>query len=301
MGITGPAAWPGALQGVLRRAAGIGGKIWKKGEADDILFLAGGVAFNILLAGLPFFLLVAAGFGFLVGANDTVSSGEVARVIRDLFPDATPGNGSIFDPLVTDIVSTRGTATLLGVVAFIWFSTRLFGSLRGVFNRVFAVPKGRHIIVGKLHDLGLTLAATLLFALWITASAYIALARTRGVELLSTMGLHGRALMGPITYLTGRFVTFALLLIIFYALYTLIPNRKVRRGQALYGALVSATLFEVARFVFAWVIMKWNPASLYSGTVAAIVVVVFWVYYAALIVIVGGIASQVREEMRAAT
>lgn len=298
MGKAEPAAGPGTPQRVLSRAAAIGLKVWKKGEADDILFLAGGVAFNILLAGLPFFLLLAAGFGFIVGENDTVSSGEVARVIRELFPDATPGSGSIFDPLVKDIVRTRGTATLLGVLAFAWFSTRLFGSLRGVFNKVFAVPKARHLIVSKLHDLGLTIAATVLFTLWIGASTYIGLARSRGVELLAAVDLHGNVLMGPLTYVSGRLITFALLLIIFFALYTVIPNRRVRRGQALYGALVSAALFEVARFAFAWILVKWNPASLYSGTVAAIVVVVFWVYYAALILIVGGVASQVREEMR---
>jgi membrane protein len=300
LGTAGPAAWPGALKGVLRSAAGIGAKIWKKGEADDILFLAGGVAFNILLAGLPFFLLLAAALGFIVGSSETVSTGEVARVIRDLFPDGGPGAGSIFDPLVKDIVRTRTSATLFGVAAFAWFSTRLFGSLRGVFNKVFAVPRGRHIVVGKLHDVVLTFCAAILLSVWIASSAYIGLARTRGVELLSAVGLHSQAIMGTVTYLSGRLITSALLIGIFYSLYTIIPNRKVRRGQALFGAVVSAALFEVARLVFALVITKWNPASLYSGTVAAIIVVVFWIYYAALIVIVGGIASQVREDALAA-
>ena len=66
------------------------------------------------------------------------------------------------------------------------------------------------------------------------------------------------------------------------------------------GAGLFARLAAGLSLVFAWVLVKWNPASLYSGTVAAIVVAVFWVYYAALILIVGGIASQVREEMRTA-
>jgi membrane protein len=296
----GPAGGPGTLQGALGTAARFGHKLLTKAEHDDVLFMAGGVAFNILLAGLPFFLLLVAGIGLVVGTSDTASSASVARVIRDLFPDSTPGSGSIFDPLVRDIVDTSGKATVVGALALLLFSMRLFGSLRGVLNRAFAVPKGRHIVIGKLHDLGLTVAATVLFTMWVGLSAYVVLARTRGVELLARMGLHQEAIMGPVTYVSGRLLTFALLLGIFFALYTVIPNRKVSRGQAFFGALVGAALFEVARLIFTWVLLRWNPATIYSGTIAAIVIVVFWVYYAALIMIVGGMASQIREEMRAA-
>jgi len=93
-------------------------------------------------------------------------------------------------------------------------------------------------------------------------------------------------------------VAFMLLTAIFFALYKVLPNRKVRNRQALLGGLVSAAMFEVARAAFTWIILRWNPATLYTGTLAAIVIVVFWVYYGALIVIVGGEASQVRERAR---
>jgi membrane protein len=282
-------------------AADFGRKLWNKAEGDDVFFMAGGVAFNILLAGLPFFLLLVSGIGLIVGTSDTASSASVAQVIRDLFPDAGPGSGSIFDPLLRDIVNTSGRATLLGGLALVLFSMRLFGSLRGVLNRAFAVPKGRHVVISKLQDLGLTVAATLLLTAWVGLSAYFVLARTRGVELLAEMGLHSEAIMGPITYLSGRILAFALLLGIFFALYQVIPNRKVSRQQAFFGALVGAALFEIARLIFTWVLLTWNPASIYSGTIAAIVIVVFWVYYAALILIVGGMASQIREEMRQAS
>jgi membrane protein len=260
--------------------------------------MAGGVAFNLLLAGLPFFFLLASGIGFLLGTSEDASSGAVTGVVRDLFPDATPGSGSIFDPLVRDIVQTRGKTGAFSALAFLFFSTRLFGSLRGVFNRAFDVPKGRHVVVSKLHDLGLTLAATILFSAWVSLSAYFVIARSRGVEFLASIGLHDEAIMGTLTYASGRLLTFALLLGIFFALYTLIPNRKVSREQAFFGAFVGAALFEVARLVFTWVIMRWNPATLYSGTIAAIIIVVFWVYYAALILILGGMASQIREHLR---
>lgn len=256
------------------------------------------MAFNILLAGVPFFLLLASGLGYALGTSASASNTAVAEFIRGLFPLGADASHSVVDPVLRDVARTRGTAGLLGAVAFVWFSTRLFGSLRTVFNRVFAVPRGRGILLGKLHDIGLTLSATALVVVYITASAYIAFARTRGVELLAERGLRADDLMGPVAYAIGRVVTFVLLLATVYSLYKLLPNRPVRWQQALTGAAISAALFEAARWAFAYVVHRWNPATLYTGALAAIVVVVFWVYYAALIVILAAQASQVLEEMQ---
>lgn len=264
-----------------------------------MLFLAGGVAFNILLAGVPFLLLLAAGLGYALGTSDATSSGAVAAFVRDLFPARASGQGSVLDPLIEDLVRTRGAAGTFGAVAFLWFSTRFFGSLRSVLDRVFEVPHGRNILIGKLYDIGLTLSATALVVAWVASSAYVALARTRGVALLASLGLHGESVMGPLAYVAGRVATFALLIGVFFAIYTILPHRAVARGQAAFAALTSAILFEAARWAFALVIHRWDPGTLYTGTLAAIVTVVFWVYYAALIVLVGGEASQVRERMRA--
>ncbi len=278
--------------------ADFGRRLWKKATEDEVLFLASGVAFDILLAGVPFFLLLASALAYAFGTSATDANGAVAGFLRDLFPASAGGEGSVFDPAVRDVVRTRGAAGLFGAVAFVWFSTRLFGSLRLVFNRVFDVPTSRHVLIGKLFDVGLTLASTVLVASWVAVSAYIALARTRGAELLSRAGLPSDVILQPLTYITGRTVSFALLVAIFFALYKLLPNRKVRRQQALLGAVVSAALFEAARIAFAWVLHRYDPATLYTGTLAAVILVVFWVYYAALIMIVGAAASQVWESMR---
>ena len=41
-------------------------EVWRRIEADDATFLAGGVAFAVLLAGVPFVMLLAAGLGALL-------------------------------------------------------------------------------------------------------------------------------------------------------------------------------------------------------------------------------------------
>jgi membrane protein len=276
-------------------AADYARRIWHKGGKDDLFFLAGGVAFSILLAGVPFILLLGAGLGYVLNQSADVSSATVAAFVQNLFPATWSGDGSVLDPVLREVVRTRGTAGALGAVAFIWFSTRLFGSMRSVLVHVFEVPRGHGIVHGKLFDILLTIASTTLIVAWIVLSAYIRIARSSGVELLSELGLHAETVMGPVTYVVGRVVAFALLTALFFVLYKVLPNRKVRWQQAAVGGVTSAVLFEIARSVFTLVVHRYNPASLYTGTLAAVIVVVFWVYYAALIFVLGGELSQVHE------
>ena len=84
----------------------------------------------------------------------------------------------------------------------------------------------------------------------------------------------------------------------FFALYKFLPIRRVRAQTAWVAAVFTSVCFEAARTVFAFYTSTFNPASLYTGTLAAIVVVVVWVYYAALIFILGGEVGQVYELRR---
>ncbi len=137
----------------------------------------------------------------------------------------------------------------------------------------------------------------MLVVLWVAVSTYIALARSDGVALLNQLGLHAEQVMKPLTYIAGRIIAFrAALGGLFTVLYKILPNRRVRWRQSLVGGLTSAAMFELARSGFGFAVHHFNPASWYTGTLAAVIVVMFWVYYAALIFVIGGEISQVYEE-----
>ena len=112
-------------------------RLWHKGAEDDLFFLASGVAFNILLAGVPFFLLLSSGLGYVLNRSEDASSTAVADFLAQLFPSTFGSDDSLLDPALHDLVRTRGAAGVLGAVAFVWFSTKLFGSMRSVLLRVF--------------------------------------------------------------------------------------------------------------------------------------------------------------------
>ena len=87
-------------------------------------------------------------------------------------------------PILRDVVRTSGRVGLLSAAAFVWFSTRLFGTLRSVLVRVFELGQGRGIVVGKLYDVGYTLVSSVLIIAYLTLSAYMAIMRGQGSAAL---------------------------------------------------------------------------------------------------------------------
>lgn len=262
-------------------------RLWVKGGEDDLFFLAGGVAYNILLAGVPFFLLLIAGIGYVLEKPEADSTRDVLQFLGRLLPVGNGDGTSFLDPILRDVVATRGRVGLLSALAFAWFSTRLFGTLRSVLQHVFSVAQGRGIVVGKLYDLGYTVLSSLLLVVYLVLSAYLAVMSKSGSAILQEIGVDA-TMLGSVEYAIGRVLAFSVVVAIFFSIYKYIPPRRVPWRQALVAALTTSVLFEVARNLFVLLVQRFDPASLYSGTLAALVIVVFWAYYAALIFIVGG-------------
>ena len=274
-----------------------GKRVWDNSGEDNIFFLAGGIAFNILLAAVPFFLLLVTGLAYFLRQSPAASSAEVATLLDRLLPPHPETGESPVHKILNDVLTARGAVGLYSAVGFIWFSTRLFGSLRSVLADVFDIEQDRGIVQGKLFDIRLTVVSTLLVVLYTALGAYLTLATTRGIALLSRLGLQQARLSG-VDYWLGRVVGFGLLTAMFFALYKFLPNRKIRWRTALCGALVTSLLFELARNLFTAYVANFNPGSLYTGTLSALVIVVFWVYYSGLIFIIGGEVAQVYDMRR---
>lgn len=277
-------------------------RVWDNSGEDNILFLAGGIAFNLLLAAVPFILLLAAGITFLLplfmrGVDVTAGVDPVTQFIDRLLPAHAHGPDSQLDKLIASLVQGRGSVTLYSAIGFVWFSTRLFGSLRTVLANVFDIENDRGIIAGKIFDIKITIVSTLLFVANVLVSGYILLATKMGAARLRSLGIRGDV-MGTVEYAIGRGLAFLFIALMFFALYRYLPIRKVRPRVAFVATLFTSLAFEAARVAFSYYIRTFNPAGLYQGTVTAIVIVVVWFYYAALIFILGGEVGQVYELRR---
>jgi membrane protein len=272
-------------------------RVWDNSGEDNIFFLAGGIAFNLLLAAVPFLLLIVVGMATILHQPTSASSAEINALLDKVMPPHPESTASPIHGLLDDIIQARGAIRLYSAIGFIWFSTRLFGSLRSVLAEVFDIEQDRGIIDGKLFDIKITIIATLLIVGYTGLNAYLAVATTRGFKVLTTYGMRTEV-MGQLEYWLGRLLAFVFITTMFFALYKFLPNRRIRWQTALVAGLFTSAMFEIARNAFSAYVQSFNPGSLYTGALTAIVVVVIWVYYAALIFILGGEVGQVFELRR---
>lgn len=267
-------------------------RVWDNSGEDDIFFLASGISFNILLAVVPFFLLFATSLTYLLNQSTTAATAEIIDLMDRFLPPSAGADDVVVTRLVADIIKARGAVSIYSAVGFVWFSTRLFGSLRSVMGEIFDVEIDRGIIDGKLFDVKVTLLSSLLFVVYTALSAYLAFASTRGVEILAVLRLR-QDVMGSLEYTLGRVVAFIFIAALFFGLYKFLPYKKIRWQTALVASLFTGLMFEIARSLFAIYVRSFHPGSLYTGTIATFVVTIIWVYYAAVVFILGGEVAQV--------
>jgi membrane protein len=272
-------------------------RVWDNAGEDNVLFLAGGIAFNILLAAVPFVLLLVWGLATLLNASSAEANEVVVRYLDRLLPSHVESPDAGTHKLISDILTTHQSLGIWSAIGFIWFSTRLFGSLRTVLASVFDIESERGIIQGKVFDIKITVLSTILITAYTLISTYGLVATKSSVQVLEELGIRSDV-MGQARAWGTHLMASTILAVMFFSLYKFLPVRRVRTKTAWVAAIFTTLMFELAKLIFAVYVSSFNPGSLYAGTVAAVVVVVFWVYYAALIFILGGEVGQVFELRR---
>ena len=164
-------SWHRSVWGFIRRTL-------ESADENNVPFLASALSFDALLAAVPFALLLLVLFTVLLQglAPEGTTLDPDALFHRFLPPhNSTPGQDP-FGPverLLTRIFENRGNLSLVAVPTFLWFSTRLFASMRNSLNFVYDVgsrPGTSHGIIGnylrgKSRDALLALTVATLFLL----------------------------------------------------------------------------------------------------------------------------------------
>jgi membrane protein len=267
-------------------------RVYEGAVEDNVLFLASGLTFDALLAAVPLALLILALIGHLLSAGALARQVEVHEYLLRMLPSAglQGGGPDPFAPIVTlaeGVVKSRETLGLLGLPLFIWFSTRLFGSLRSVLCQVFDTGETRPFLVGKLFDIALVIATGFLFV----ANT----ACTEGVALL--MRRHGVSFL---EYFAAQLIGFGFLVALFAMIFKYAPSHRVRWDTAMIAGLTCSVFVEVAKQALTLYFQRFvRPDRLVSdATLGAIFLFVAWVYYMTVVFLIGGQVAQVFEFRR---
>ena len=285
------AAAKGAVRRTARDVGDFSARVWSKAGSDDIFFLAGGIAFNFLLAAIPFLLLLIAAFGYILQRTVADPRAAVIAYIFSILP-ASERVVEVTGELVDQAVGERNRFGVLGILLLVWVSTRLIGSLRSALRSVFDIREDRGIVAGKIFDAKMVIVAGTLFVANTAITVALEAAQRYGTELLG-LADRGEVLVAQALY--AQVLAYAFIFLMFVLIYRYLPARRVSWRIALVASTFTGLSFELLKAVFAWYVANVADYTSAYGTLATFILLVFWIYYSAVVFVLGGEVGQVYE------
>ncbi len=278
-------------------------RVFEKADDDNVFVLASGLTFSILVAAVPFLFIIVSLISLTLEAAAEAAGVEPIEQLRQYLSVIVPvlGEGGVSgaeDSLPEEVIEwavSRGQAIgLISFGLFVWFSTRLFGSIRAVLREIFDLRQSRGIIQGKIFDAEMVLVSSVLVILNIGITIVFNLAKARGFEVLGLSPVH----VGILERISAQVTALAFIFLLFLLLYKYVPARRVPWRMAVAAAVFTAVCWELLKFGFAFYLTRVADYRSIYGGIATLVVVVVWLYYLAIVFVLGAEVAQVHELRR---
>ena len=229
----------------------------------------------------PLLLIVISIAGLAFGED--AARGEIFGQLRGLMgDDAAKAIEGILASVNKPAQSL--TATMVGVAVLLIGATSVFGELQDALDRIWRAPARPDSsgLWGLLHTRLLSFGMIFGIAFLLMVSLVL------GAVIAALGKWWGDAFAGweTLAQVVNAGVGFVLTAVVFAMIYKLMPRVQVRWHDVWLGALVTALLFTVGKFLIGLYIGKSGIASAF-GAAGSLVVVFVWVYYSAQIFLLG--------------
>jgi membrane protein len=187
--------------------------------------------------------------------------------------------------------------TILGIAGLIFGATGAFGQLQKTLNRTWNVEPDpnqggfKNFLSKRLFSFGMILVV----AFFLLVSLVISAALTGIGNNLS--GFLPDGLSGPLLEVFNTVISLAIIAALFAALFKVMPDAKIAWRSVWVGAVVTALLFVLGKFLIGFYLGKSNPGQAY-GAAGSLAVLLLWVYYSSLILLFGAEFTQTWAERR---
>ncbi|MFL5382996.1 MAG: YihY/virulence factor BrkB family protein [Longimicrobiaceae bacterium] len=288
-----PRAAAAALGRVLRAAGDFVTRLYLKAGEDNIFFLSGGIAFDILFGAIPFLLMLIGIFGIVLSHVVADPSKAVIDYVFSILPPSEEVANRT-DRIVDAVLMGRTSFGVLGLVLFLWTSTRLIATLRTSLKEVFDLPEDRGIVEGKVFDIQMVLVAGTLFLANTGITVVLTAAQNLGIKLVGRRWLD----VQTVQLVWGRLLAFVFIFLMFVLIYRYLPRRRTPWRMTLVAAVFTSLAWELIKGLFAIYVLNATSWQRVYGALVTPVIIVLWIYYSAVVFVLGGEVAHVYELLR---
>lgn len=247
--------------------------------ANSGILLSAAVAYNTLLSIIPIFALI------VLGLSHWFDPRAIEDVVRQFLEIVAPTQ---IDPILNQLNSfyaQAGVIGLIGAVSLVFFSTLAFSTLENALTIIFVKGDAGH----ERHP-WISLLLPYAFLLMI---GFAMMAMTLLISILEAPGAHGLGNWISDVRVVTAVLGFIGEVLLFAAIYYVLPPVPVSLKHALVGAVTAAVLWELMRRLMVWYFVNLSTVNIIYGTFATVLVVILSLEVAVTILLFG--AQVIRE------
>ncbi|NVJ61355.1 MAG: YihY family inner membrane protein [Gammaproteobacteria bacterium] len=192
-----------------------------------------------------------------------------------LVQNLIPESGETIQEYLSQYVKNTQGLTAVGIVFLIVTSLMLMSTIDKSFNHIWQAKGNRSAVRVFLVYWAVLTMGPFLLGLSLAISSYFA-----SLPLVSDVVSNQSGIL-------NRIIPMAMSFIAFTVMFIAVPNRAVKVKHALVSALITALMFELAKYGFGLFVKKFSTYQLIFGALAAVPLFLIWMQLSWMILLIG--------------
>ena len=249
---------------------------------DKVSRLAAALSYYTIFSIAPILVVILSIAAIFFNAQ-TARAGLMDQIGQVVGPTGANAIGEILTNANKAGQSGNIWASIIGIATVLVGASGLFAALQDSLNTVWGVaPKPDagigYLIRSRFLSFAMVLGIGFLLIVSLAASTFVKAGAGWVGQLLG-----GAAWIAPVF---NVIIFFFVLLILFAAIFKVLPDAQVQWHDVWIGAALTSVLFSVGKFALSWYLSRPGTASAY-GSAGALVVLLLWINYASMILFFG--------------
>lgn len=249
-------------------------------SADNAMKLSASLAYYTVFSLGPLVLVVISVVGFFFKESDVMW--EVYAQVKDLVGQQSADQ--VFNIIKNLRDQNAGTFSIIGIVILIFGATTVFADIQDSINYIWSIKaKPQRGWVKYLKNRLLSFSLVLAIAFLLIVSLFV----SSVTDLLSQNLMRNLQEDYVIIFKAINFIfTFIVITVLFAAIYSILPDARIKWKDAMLGASFTGALFMLGKYLIGLYISSSEMDNTY-GAAASIIILLSWVYYTAIILYFG--------------
>jgi membrane protein len=254
------------------------GETYRKFQQDYVMRAAASISFFVLLTIVPLLLVTLVIGGAILEGEDVQ-----ARLIEIAEQLAGPQAAEFIERVLTSLGTAEATTntTIISVLIALWAASLAFAHLRSMLDTMWEVdPEEVEGVKGYVVRRVVGIAFLFLLGVLVVLSVFVFRLLVRVLDAVT----RSEALEGALSVLFSDLTAFALLFVIFFAIYRILPHKRLPYPDLIVGAAVTTGLFLVGEWALSIYFERSSHTTLYGAAGTAMILLI-WLYYSSTIVL----------------